>query len=59
MNECMKSFDRQSRVAVSGWSYGGYMALRCLGGRPDVFHAGVSGAPVTDWALYDTAYTER
>ena len=55
----MKPIDRQSRVAVSGWSYGGYMALRCLRGRPDVFHAGVSGAPVTDWALYDTAYTER
>jgi len=47
------------RVAVSGWSYGGYMALKCLAGRPDVFHSAVSGAPVTDWALYDTAYTER
>jgi dipeptidyl-peptidase-4 len=47
------------RVAVSGWSYGGYMALKCLADRPDVFHAAVSGAPVTDWTLYDTAYTER
>jgi dipeptidyl-peptidase-4 len=47
------------RVAVSGWSYGGYMALKCLAGRPDVFHAAVAGAPVTDWTLYDTAYTER
>lgn len=47
------------RVAVSGWSYGGYMALKCLTSRPDVFHAGIAGAPVTDWTLYDTAYTER
>jgi dipeptidyl aminopeptidase/acylaminoacyl peptidase len=44
----------KARVAVSGWSYGGYMALKCLCGRPDIFHAGISGAPVTDWALYDT-----
>jgi dipeptidyl-peptidase-4 len=49
----------QERVAVSGWSYGGYMALKCLAERPDVFHAAVAGAPVTDWTLYDTAYTER
>jgi dipeptidyl-peptidase-4 len=49
----------KERVAVSGWSYGGYMALKCLTGRPDVFHAAVAGAPVTDWTLYDTAYTER
>jgi len=47
------------KVAVSGWSYGGYMALKCLSERPDVFHAAVSGAPVTDWTLYDSAYTER
>jgi dipeptidyl-peptidase-4 len=49
----------KERVAVSGWSYGGYMALKCLSGRPDIFHAAVAGAPVTDWTLYDTAYTER
>jgi dipeptidyl-peptidase-4 len=48
-----------NKVAVSGWSYGGYMALKCLSERPDVFHAAVSGAPVTDWTLYDSAYTER
>lgn len=48
-----------NRVAVSGWSYGGYMALKCLTESPDVFHAAVSGAPVTDWTLYDSAYTER
>eukprot|EP00547_Thalassionema_nitzschioides_P013584 CAMPEP_0194249212 /NCGR_PEP_ID=MMETSP0158-20130606/19922_1 /TAXON_ID=33649 /ORGANISM="Thalassionema nitzschioides, Strain L26-B" /LENGTH=872 /DNA_ID=CAMNT_0038985681 /DNA_START=214 /DNA_END=2828 /DNA_ORIENTATION=- len=52
------SIDR-NRVAVCGWSYGGYMALQCLLSRPDVFQAAVSGAPVTDWTLYDTAYTER
>ena len=47
------------RVGVYGWSYGGYMALRCLGRAPDVFRAGVAGAPVTDWDGYDTHYTER
>ena len=35
------------KVAVIGWSYGGYMALKCLSDRPDVFNAAVSGAPVT------------
>jgi len=44
---------------VFGWSYGGYMALMCMMQAPDVFAAGVSGAPVTDWKLYDTHYTER
>ncbi len=47
------------RIGVFGWSYGGYMALMCMFKAPDVFAAGVSGAPVTDWALYDTHYTER
>ena len=42
-----------------GWSYGGYMTLMCLMQAPDAFAAGVAGAPVTDWALYDTHYTER
>lgn len=54
-----KGIADEERVSVSGWSYGGYMALKCLQDRPDVFHAAVSGAPVTDWALYDSAYTER
>ena len=54
-----QGFAEKDKVAVSGWSYGGYMALKCLSERPDVFHAAVSGAPVTDWTLYDTAYTER
>ena len=48
-----------SRVGVSGSSYGGYMTLRCLTEAPDVFKAGVSIAPVTDWDGYDTCYTER
>ncbi len=47
------------RIGVYGWSYGGYMALMCMFRAPEVFAAGVSGAPVTDWALYDTHYTER
>jgi dipeptidyl-peptidase-4 len=48
-----------SRIGVFGWSYGGYMALMCMTQVPDVFAAGVAGAPVTDWKLYDTHYTER
>jgi dipeptidyl-peptidase 4 len=47
------------RVGIFGWSYGGYMTLMCLLTAPDYFQAGVSGAPVTDWQLYDTHYTER
>ncbi|MGP4000928.1 prolyl oligopeptidase family serine peptidase [Streptomyces sp. 8N706] len=48
-----------SRVGIRGWSYGGYLAALAVLRRPDVFHAGVAGAPVTDWRLYDTHYTER
>lgn len=47
------------RIAVFGSSYGGYMALMMLMQQPDTFAAGVAVAPVTDWALYDTHYTER
>ena len=47
------------RIGVFGWSYGGYMALMCMFQAPEAFAAGVSGAPVTDWTLYDTHYTER
>ncbi|WP_405857268.1 prolyl oligopeptidase family serine peptidase [Streptomyces sp. NBC_00090] len=47
------------RVAIRGWSYGGYLAARAVLQRPDVFHAAVAGAPVADWRLYDTHYTER
>jgi dipeptidyl-peptidase-4 len=48
-----------TRVGIRGWSYGGYLAALAVLRRPDVFHAAVSGAPVTDWELYDTHYTER
>lgn len=48
-----------ARIAVQGHSYGGYMTLMLLMKEPDLFAAGVSGAPVTDWRLYDTHYTER
>jgi len=47
------------KVAIRGWSFGGYLAAAAVLRRPDVFHAAVAGAPVTDWALYDTHYTER
>ena len=49
----------RSRVGVRGWSFGGYLAARCVLTRPDVFRAAVAGAPVTDWRWYDTGYTER
>ncbi|NMH80915.1 S9 family peptidase, partial [Pseudonocardia xinjiangensis] len=48
-----------TRVGIRGWSFGGYLAALAVLRRPDVFHAAVAGAPVTDWALYDTHYTER
>ncbi|MFD8969126.1 prolyl oligopeptidase family serine peptidase [Streptomyces sp. NPDC059568] len=47
------------RVAIRGWSFGGWLAALAVLRRPDVFHAAVSGAPVTDLRLYDTHYQER
>jgi dipeptidyl-peptidase-4 len=47
------------RVGIRGWSFGGWLAALAVLRRPDVFHAAVAGAPVTDWRLYDTHYTER
>jgi dipeptidyl-peptidase-4 len=48
-----------TRVAIRGWSFGGFLAALAVLRMPDVFHAAVAGAPVTEWALYDTHYTER
>lgn len=47
------------RAGIFGWSYGGYATAMAVMRRPDVFRAGVAGAPVTDWHDYDTHYTER
>jgi dipeptidyl-peptidase-4 len=48
-----------SRVAMRGWSFGGWLSALAVLRRPDIYHCAVVGAPVTDWTLYDTAYTER
>ena len=48
-----------SRVAIRGWSYGGYLAALAVLRRPDVFHVASAGAAPSDWLLYDTHYTER
>jgi dipeptidyl-peptidase-4 len=48
-----------ARVGITGWSFGGYFTAMATIRRPDVFKAGVAGAPVVDFADYDTAYTER
>jgi len=53
------SFVDPSRIGVYGWSNGGYMTLMLLAKHSEAYACGVSGAPVTDWALYDTHYTER
>ena len=47
------------KIATYGWSYGGYMTLRMLEADPGLYAAGIAGAPVTKWELYDTHYTER
>lgn len=52
-------FVDNDRIGLWGWSYGGYMTLMTTLQAPGRFDAAVSGAPVTDWALYDTHYTER
>ena len=59
--EFLKSLDfvDPAKVAIYGWSYGGYMTLKQLEADPGVYAAGISGAPVTRWELYDTHYTER
>ncbi|NEZ03547.1 S9 family peptidase [Wenzhouxiangella sp. XN201] len=54
-----QDFVDPERIGMFGWSYGGYMSLLALGQYPGEFAAAVSVAPVTDWSLYDTHYTER
>ena len=54
-----QTFVDPAKIAVMGWSYGGYMTLKLLEKAPGAFAAGVAVAPVTKWELYDTAYTER
>lgn len=49
----------RNRIGVSGWSFGGYFSAMATMRRPDVFKAGIAGAPVADWRDYDTHYTER
>ncbi len=53
------SYIDPARVAVSGWSYGGFMTLELMAAKGSGFAAGAAGAPPTDWKLYDTCYTER
>jgi dipeptidyl-peptidase-4 len=48
-----------ARVGVNGWSYGGFMTLNCILNAPDMFRAGIAGAPVTNFRNYDSIYTER
>ena len=54
-----QKFVDPKRVGVFGWSYGGFMSLRLLSAASSKIAMGVSVAPVTDWALYDTHYTEQ
>ena len=59
--EYLKTLDfvDPDKIAIDGWSYGGYMTLKQLQADPGFYAAGISGAPVTRWELYDTHYTER
>ena len=54
-----QGFVDPARVGIYGWSYGGFMTLYSLLNAPEVFRAGIAGAPVTNWRNYDTIYTER
>src|SRR3546814_7157261 len=55
----LQPFVAPDKITTFGWSYGGYMTLKLLEKTRGVFAAGVAVAPVTDWKLYDTHYTER
>ena len=54
-----QGFVDPERVGIYGWSYGGFMTLYSLLNAPEIFRAGIAGAPVTNWRNYDTIYTER
>ena len=55
-----QDFVDPKKIAIYGWSYGGYMSLKMLAAAPKgLYAAGIVGAPVTKWELYDTHYTER
>ncbi|MDR1542865.1 MAG: S9 family peptidase [Prevotellaceae bacterium] len=54
-----QSFIDKNRIAIWGWSYGGFITLMCMTGENNPFATGIAIAPVTDWTLYNTAYTER
>ncbi len=54
-----QGFVDRARIGIRGWSYGGFMTLNAMLNAPDVFRAGIAGAPVTDMRNYDTIYTER
>ena len=54
-----QSYVDAERIGIQGWSYGGFMTLLCMTKGADVYSAGISVAPVTNWKYYDTIYTER
>jgi len=54
-----QTFIDKDRIGIWGWSYGGYMTLMAMSSGEKVFKAGIAVAPVTDWRLYNSAYTER
>ncbi len=52
-------FVDKDRIAIYGWSYGGFMACSCILRYPNIWKSAIAGAPVVDWRYYDTIYTER
>jgi len=52
-------FANTDKMAIHGWSFGGFMTLSMMLRNPDVFEVGVAGGPVTDWNMYEIMYTER